>query len=100
MLVQQKPTASTGQPRAGGSGGGGSTTSTKPPTGGSGTLLTRVSQTSLSAKAWNTLLCAMEQLKKDKGNRNWDYFTDLHKRYAQHDDTRTTVSSRTSTVAT
>ena len=86
MLVQQKPTTSTGQPRAGGSGGGGSTTGRGSSSGGSGTLLTRANQTSLSAKAWDTLLCAMEQLKKDKGSRDWDYFTDLHKKYAQHDD--------------
>jgi hypothetical protein len=40
----------------------------------------------LSNKEWNTLLEAMQKLKKDKGCRNWDYFADIHKKYGKHDD--------------
>jgi len=86
-MISQKPvTPSTGQPRS--SGGGGSTGKTSGGTGttSASTVLTRKNQSALSAREWDTLLCAMEQLKKDKGNRNWDYFADIHKKYGKHDD--------------
>jgi tyrosinase len=78
MLVQ-KPFDS-GKPL----GGGGSTTTSKPSTEG-GTLI-RENQSSLSDGEWDCLIAAMEALKKDKGNRNWDYFTELHKTYGRHED--------------
>jgi tyrosinase len=82
-MISQQPVSAGGQPRSGGgggssSGGGSSTTTT-------GTLV-RKNQAALSAREWDTLLCAMEALKKDKGSRNWDYFADLHKKYGAHDE--------------
>jgi len=84
MLVQPKPTTSSGQSRAGGgsrsSGGTGTTTGSE--------TMTRKNQSALSSKEWDTLISAMQKLKKDKGSRNWDYFTELHKTYGEHDDTK------------
>jgi tyrosinase len=85
MIQHQTPTAShgTGARPQGGSGGG-STSSTS--TSSSGGLIIRKNQSALSDKEWNTLICAIKELKKDKGSRNWDYFTGLHRQYMDHED--------------
>lgn len=81
MLVQ-KPVDYSSKPSTGG--GGGSSTTSKPSTD-SGPLV-RENQSSLSDSEWDCLIEAMKCLKKDRGNRNWDYFTEIHKTYGHHDD--------------
>ena len=67
---------------SGGGGGGGSSGSS---TTTDGAVRVRKNQCELTSVEWDRLVEAMKCLKKDKGSRNWDYFTDLHAKYGNHD---------------
>jgi tyrosinase len=46
----------------------------------------RRNQSALSEGEWDRLIRAMQCLKEEKEGKNWDYFTELHAKYGNHEN--------------
>ena len=45
----------------------------------------RKNQKDLTTREWDSLITAMQAMKKSKARHNWDFFTETHRKYAKHD---------------